>query len=404
MYKLALFFSFFFSAPYFSQHDSTSLKQGDKAPSFVLTLKDNVVRNFAFPYSKHIVLLHFWSNDYVSKSNNHQLKSIAERYKNTMYKSADGFEVISVAVKLDKKIWQEVVKADSLTLFTNGIATKDYSDEVCKKYTISSAPRNVLIDETGSVIALDPSMKELEAQLGERKVFQPIKKDLNGLLAKSLNRDEVIKSGKLSLYTIYGDSIGASTSSSNGKFSFNKVKLNQDLVLKIANQSEMDLSDPVALYSPTGDFLMNGSVIGDFCVFNISYKVAYRLLDVNAANTPNEQMNLVANLEFSNTGTFQLSPKDEEELNTITSILKKNKALTVEFKTHTDSKLSEIAAMDVTTRQVQLIKNYFLKKGLASSRIKGIPKGKTALSKPCEGAKCTEEDHRQNRRVEFLIS
>lgn len=402
MYKAALFLVIA-STRLFSQQDSLQLKVGDKAPAFALSMKDNSSRSFAFPHQKRLMMVHFWSNDPTSKTNNRLLRSIAERYKSSMYKSATGFEVISVAVKTDKLLWKEILWTDSLGVFING-AAKDYSEDVCKKYSVSAVPRDVLIDENGSVIAINPGMKELEGLLSERKVFQPVKKDVVGLLARSLNRDDVIKSAKLSLFTVYGDSIAGAGSSALGRFNFNNIKLNQDLILKVANQSEMDLSDPIALYAPNGDFLMNGILNDGACEFYIPYKMVYRLLDANAAHTPNEQMNLVSNLEFTSTGTFQLSPKDEQDLNNLAVILLQNKALNIEFKTHTDSKLSEGGAMDVTTRQVQLIKNYFQKKGIAASRIKGTPKGKTTLNKPCEDGKCSEEDHRQNRRVEFVIS
>ena len=402
MYKIALLF-LVISNSLFSQQDSLSLKPGDKAPPFALSMKDNSSRSFAFPHQKRLMMVHFWGNDHASKTNNRLLRSIAERYKNSMYKSASGFEVISVAVKTDKVLWKEILWTDSLGVFINGTA-KDLSDDVCKKYNVTSLPCDVLIDETGTVIAINPRMKELEGLLSERKVFQPVRKEVVGLLARSLNRDDIVRSAKLSLFTVYGDSLAGSSSSALGRISFNNIKLNQDLVLKVANQSEMDLSDPIALYAPNGDFLMNGVLNGSSCEFYIPYKMVYRLLDANAATTPNEQMNLVSNLEFTSTGTFQLSPKDEQDLNNLAVILLQNKALNMEFKTHTDSKLSEAGALDVTTRQVQLIKTYFQKKGIAASRVKGTPKGKTALNKPCDNGKCSEEDHRQNRRVEFVIS
>lgn len=403
MYRAALLFSILFFCIALPAQDSLQLQRGSRAPGFTLSMKDNTSRSITFPNQKKLMLVHFWNSDPRARQITRQLRSIAERYKNCMYKSAEGFEVIAIAVKTDKLLWKEALWTDSLGVFANGTA-RDYTDDVCKKYAVTTVPRDVLMDENGVVIAMDPSMKELEGLLSERKVFQPVKKDLMGLLAHSLNRDDVLKGGKLSLYTAYGDSIANASCSANGKFTFSYVKLNQDVILKIANQSEMDVSDPIALYSPSGEFLMNGVASDGYCVFSIPYKMMYRLLDGNAASTPNEQMNLVANMEFSKTGTFQLSAKDEEDLNAITQILMKNKSLNIEFKTHTDSKLTDAGAMDLTTRQVQLIKNYFQKKGIVASRIKGIPKGKSDLSKRCPDNKCGEEEHRLNRRVEFVIS
>ena len=377
-----LFVFVLFNLKVISQSDSLSSKKETVAPAFNLFMKENAIKKMAFPYMKRIVLLHFWSgNVKASRANHQEIKSIKDRYKNAYYKTAEGFEVITISLKTEKSAWLESVKNDSLTTLINGMALGDFEDDACKKYNVSSLPQDILIDEKGNIIANNPSMQEVEALLSERKIFQPVKRDLSGILAQSLNKNEVLKSSNVYLFSVYGDSLSKGVTYSNGKFVFNNIKLNQDLILKIPNRIE------------------------NSCEFFIPYKMVYSLLDATAANAPKEQMNKVNNMEFTTSGGFQLSPKDEQELDALYLILQKIKTLTIEFKTFTDSKLTEAAAMDITGRQVQLIKNYLLKKGIPASRIKGIPKGKSILLKPCGGnTPCTEEDHRQNRRVEFLIS
>jgi outer membrane protein OmpA-like peptidoglycan-associated protein len=405
MQKFLLFFVLF-TLKLISQNDSLSSKKEIVAPAFNLFMKENAIKKMALPYMKRIVLLHFWSAHVKASRVNHQeIKSIKERYKNAYYKTAEGFEVITVSLKTDRNTWLESIKNDSLTNLINGVALGDFDDDACKKYNVTSVPYDILIDEKGIIIATNPSMQEVEALLSERKIFQPVRRDLSGVLAQSLNKSEVLKSANVYLFSIYGDSLAKGVTYSNGKFVFNNIKLNQDLILKIPNQKDMDPADPIALFSPNGDFLIPGTRVDANCVFFIPYKMVYALLDANAANAPKEQMNKVNNMEFTTSGGFQLSPKDEQELDALYVILQKIKTLTIEFKTFTDSKLTEAAAVDITGRQVQLIKNYLLKKGIPASRIKGIPKGKSILLKPCGGnTPCTEEDHRQNRRVEFLIS
>jgi outer membrane protein OmpA-like peptidoglycan-associated protein len=401
-----LFVFVLFNLKVISQSDSLSSKKETVAPAFNLFMKENAIKKMAFPYMKRIVLLHFWSgNVKASRANHQEIKSIKDRYKNAYYKTAEGFEVITISLKTEKSAWLESVKNDSLTTLINGMALGDFEDDACKKYNVSSLPHDILIDEKGNIIANNPSMHEVEALLSERKIFQPVKRDLSGILAQSLNKNEVLKSSNVYLFSVYGDSLSKGVTYSNGKFVFNNIKLNQDLILKIPNQKDMDPADPIALFSTTDEFLIPGKRIENSCEFFIPYKMVYSLLDATAANAPKEQMNKVNNMEFTTSGGFQLSPKDEQELDALYLILQKIKTLTIEFKTFTDSKLTEAAAMDITGRQVQLIKNYLLKKGIPASRIKGIPKGKSILLKPCGGnTPCTEEDHRQNRRVEFLIS
>lgn len=401
-----LFFLAFASLRLISQNEPQELTVGSAAPSFTLFLQDNTSKNFTFPYQKRIVLLHVWSNSsQASKANHGSIKSIHERYKRSYYKNAEGFEVISVAVQTDRNAWKETIKKDSLTQCINSVTLRDLDDEICKKFGVTTFPHDVLIDENGAIIALNPGMKQLETLLAERKIFQPVKRTITGTLAQSLNRNEGFKTGKIFLLSAYSDSIAKGTTYSTGKFNLNDVKMNQDLILKIPGQKDMDPSDPIALYSPEGEFLMNGVLQESNCVFFIPHKLIYKLMDKNLAGSPTEQLNVVSNMEFSTTDGFQLSPKDEKDLDVLFNILQKIKTLSIEFKVHTDAKLSDAASMDITGRQVQLIKNYLLKKGIAASRIKGIPKGKSTLLRACEPVNtCTEEEHRQNRRVEFVIS
>ena len=76
----------------------------------------------------------------------------------------------------------------------------------------------------------------------------------------------------------------------------------------------------------------------------------------------------------------------------------------MEVTAHTDTKPDEQAAMDLTNKECNTIKNYFVKKGVVTNRLKMISKGSTQPRKKCPTASdCTEEDHKQNRRIEFVV-
>ena len=197
------------------------IKIGDKAPTFLINLQQNTIQAFSMPYMNRIVLLHFWSSTVSkSKQNNKFLNRLAHRYKNAIYRSAEGFEVVAVAVQSDKKAWAESVATDSLSNFINGIALRGYNDEVCKKFGITQLPTDILIDENGIVIAINPRMRDLENILDEKKNFIPIKKDVIGTLAQSSNKAEVSKFAKLYLFDVYGDSIANSRTNDKGAFTF----------------------------------------------------------------------------------------------------------------------------------------------------------------------------------------
>lgn len=386
-----------------SSSQTTELKVGDKAPSFILTLQQNSIQSFAMPYLNRIVLLHFWSST-VSKSKtyNKYLNRLAGRYKNATYRSADGFEVISIAVQSDKNAWTQAIKNDSLTNFVNGIAVRGYNDDVCKKFTVSEVPHEILIDETGTIIAINPRIRDIEDMLDERKNYQPVKKDVIGTLALSSNPSDFLKFGKLYLFDAYGDSVSQTVTNIHGGFTFSDIKLNQDFILKVDNGADISTSDPWALYSYKGEKILEGKTFQNGFIFYIPSN-ANTILTEGENNTLSSgigQVNVTKNLVFKNNGAG-LTSKDEEELNAIFLILQKNKNLDVEITTHTDGKMDEKSAMGLTVTQSNTIRNYFVKKGVAASRLRLTSKGKTQPRKKCE--ECTEEDYKTNCRVEFVV-
>jgi outer membrane protein OmpA-like peptidoglycan-associated protein len=390
----------------FGQNDSSLIKPGERAPAFILGLPENGIQSFTMPHMHRVVLLHFWSSNVPkSKAQNKFLNRLTDRYKDAMYTNADGFEVIAIAVQTDKNGWLETIKNDSLTNLTHGIAIRGYQDEVCKKYGVTTLPSDVLIDENGIVLAINPRLVDIESTLDDRKNMQPMKKDIVGTLALSSNKNEPVKFCRVFLFNYYGDSIQITITSSKGGFIFNNVKVNQDFVIKIDNKADINTTDPIALFTPDGEFMMDGRTKNKGFVFYVPARSSYKLVqsDTNSNINYLGQIDVIKHLTFFTNG-MGLTPKDEQDLNSILKILQKDKLMKVELATHTDARMDAVYAKELTTYQASSIKSYFEKKGIAADRIKVYPKGNTELRKICEGTvDCREEDHNLNRRVEFLI-
>lgn len=234
----------------------------------------------------------------------------------------------------------------------------------------------------------------------------PLKKDVTGTIGNASGQGEIIKQTKLYLFDAYYDSVATTKTNSQGTFTFFDIKLNQDFIIKFNAVADITTSDPYALFSNRGEHIVDGKTSNNGIEFHVPSNLAYKLSDENAdesLNGPIDKVNVVRNLSFSNNGTL-LTPKDEQDLQSILLMLQKNKDLYVNITTHSDSKSDEKATMDLTTKQAKTIKDYFVKKGINTIRIKTIPKGKTQPRKLCKAmADCSDADHKQNRRVEFLV-
>ena len=77
-----------------------------------------------------------------------------------------GFDVIAVSLDTDVKAWKKANEADGYT-WTNLSDLKGFESPISKKYNIIAIPRNFLIDQNGSIVAMDLHGKELKAKLAE---------------------------------------------------------------------------------------------------------------------------------------------------------------------------------------------------------------------------------------------
>ena len=90
------------------------------------------------------------------------------------------------------------------------------------------------------------------------------------------------------------------------------------------------------------------------------------------------------------------------ELDKLVQVMKNNLQLVVLAKAHTDNRGSDVFNLNLSDRRAKATAQYVISKGIASDRITGKGMGETEPKVDCK-ENCTEEEHAQNRRSEFLI-
>lgn len=90
------------------------------------------------------------------------------------------------------------------------------------------------------------------------------------------------------------------------------------------------------------------------------------------------------------------------ELDKLVSVMKLNPTMVIFVKSHTDSKGNESYNLNLSEQRAQSTVQYLISKGIESERISGKGFGSFEPKVLC-GSKCTEEEHSQNRRSEFII-
>ena len=99
-----------------------------------------------------------------------------------------------------------------------------------------------------------------------------------------------------------------------------------------------------------------------------------------------------------------LEPNAKTELDGLAERLKVNPALVVELGVHSDSQGEADAQQRLTQKRAQVIMDLLISKGIPKDRIMAKGYGGARLLNHCvPGVQCTEQEHAENRRVEYTV-
>ena len=90
------------------------------------------------------------------------------------------------------------------------------------------------------------------------------------------------------------------------------------------------------------------------------------------------------------------------ELDKLVEVMKSNDKLVILAKSHTDNRGSDVYNLNLSDRRAKATVQYVISKGIAKARISGKGMGEIEPKVDCKET-CSEEQHAQNRRSEFLI-
>ncbi|PJJ08183.1 WD40 repeat protein [Flavobacterium sp. 1] len=100
-----------------------------------------------------------------------------------------------------------------------------------------------------------------------------------------------------------------------------------------------------------------------------------------------------------------IKPEATLDLAKILDVMGQYPNMMIDIRSHTDCRASFKYNEGLSERRAKSTKEWLIKNGISSNRLSSRGYGETQLVNHCsDGVKCTEEEHQQNRRSEFIIT
>jgi len=102
---------------------------------------------------------------------------------------------------------------------------------------------------------------------------------------------------------------------------------------------------------------------------------------------------------------YRISRQEKIILDKVIHVMKNDSAAKVEIGSHTDSQGSSEYNLELSRKRAESAVEYIVSYGIKKARVTGVGYGETKLINRCsDGIQCSEEEHAQNRRLEFKFT
>ena len=102
---------------------------------------------------------------------------------------------------------------------------------------------------------------------------------------------------------------------------------------------------------------------------------------------------------------FVIEKDFEKELEIMAALLNKRPDWGMEIRSYTDSRGPKVKNQKLSQSRANYVAQYLAQKGVNPKQILPVGYGESRIINHCvDGVPCTEEEHRQNRRTELIIT
>ncbi|OXB06021.1 OmpA family protein [Flavobacterium pectinovorum] len=233
--------------------------------------------------------------------------------------------------------------------------------------------------------------------------------DLMGTVTDA-ETNQTLSNVTLSLFNEAYQFVAEVVSDQNGNYIFPNVKCGKKYFIKTSKTDYEIKEVPIALKRINGKTTLAIAIQKKFTPL-IAKQVVVKTTKVNPVIIKSIKVGtdlaklLHIPMNFFDLGKATIKKSSEPQLQKIVDILNQYPTLKLDIRSHTDSRQSAENNMVLSEKRAQSTKNWLIQKGIDGNRLAAKGYGETKLVNRCaDGVKCTEQEHQQNRRSEFIIT
>ncbi|KUJ59133.1 flagellar motor protein MotB [Flavobacteriaceae bacterium CRH] len=212
-------------------------------------------------------------------------------------------------------------------------------------------------------------------------------KKLFGIVSDS-QTNEALADAKVILFDDKFKEIATIISDKNGSYNFD-VKCNQTYYIRVSKQDYETNESPVTI-QPTNDKP------------EVDIKLNKQIKQIEVGTDLAKTLDIPI-IYFDLDKSF-IRQEAAFELEKVLAVMKQYPEIKIDVRSHTDSRQTQEYNMRLSNKRAKATIEWFVKRGIALTRISGKGYGESQLINKCsDNVACTEDEHQLNRRSEFVI-
>lgn len=221
--------------------------------------------------------------------------------------------------------------------------------------------------------------------------------------------NEVLSDVSLILFDESGKSAVETKSDSNGNYIFSNVRCGKKYYIKTSKEDYVFKEVNITLKKATGSVSLPivlekkpKPIVKAMPVVIKGNSIKPVKVNITVGTDLAKLLNIPMN--FFDLGKATIKKESEPKLQKIVDMLKQYPTIKIDIRSHTDSRSSTDSNQILSEKRAQSSKSWLEQRGIDPSRLTAKGYGETQLVNKCaDGVKCTEKEHQQNRRSEFII-